>query len=395
VDGKKHLLAALTPKSTKHFVFISTNPSWSGGGETLWIATAIAALEYGYRVTAYIAPGLENHLDAKRMAAAGAKVLTWKLGAGLPSIFERIARKLFGLGHRKPYFWKNHLPRDADVFCINQGGPFCVTFLDDLPEVLLERRKPFVCLARSDRMVHPMTSEWRLKAQTFFLQCNSYVTASEANLESASRMLAMPLRGMSLHSPIADFSGSVTDWPQEDTLQLACVGRLLARDKGQDILLASLAREAWKNRAFRLSIYGDGPDLNYLQELCSMLKLNEKVVFAGRIPNSGVAWRNCHLAILPSLSEGTPQVMLEAMLCNRAVVATAVGGIPEWLQEGRGGFLAEAPTADYLESALERAWNNKNLLFEMGKTARKSALSKMVLYPDKFLLKHMEKINDL
>jgi hypothetical protein len=47
-----------------------------------------------------------------------------------------------------------------------------------------------------------------------------------------------------------------------------------------------------------------------------------------------------------------------------------------------------------LESALERAWNNKNLLFEMGKTARKSALSKMVLYPDKFLLKHMEKIND-
>jgi glycosyltransferase involved in cell wall biosynthesis len=74
--------------------------------------------------------------------------------------------------------------------------------------------------------------------------------------------------------------------------------------------------------------------------------------------------------------EGAPQSLLEAMLCRRPCVATAVSGIPEWVEEGRTGFLAEAPTVHHLRLALERAWENRHRWAEMGEAARAACLAK-------------------
>lgn len=57
------------------------------------------------------------------------------------------------------------------------------------------------------------------------------------------------------------------------------------------------------------------------------------------------------------------------MLCGRPCVATNVGGNPELIRDGVNGFLAEAPTVDLLDETMNRAWENRHRLKEMGQAA--------------------------
>lgn len=164
--------------------------------------------------------------------------------------------------------------------------------------------------------------------------------------------------------------------PEAQVIEMACVGRLRVGDKGQHLLLAALSEEPWRSRSYRLSFYGEGPDRKYLEELVEFYGLGDKVCLAGHTSDIAGIWRRSHLAVQPSFVEGAPQSLLEAMLCRRPCVATAVSGIPEWVEEGRTGFLAEAPTMHHLRLALERAWENRNRWREMGKAAREACFAK-------------------
>ncbi len=168
---------------------------------------------------------------------------------------------------------------------------------------------------------------------------------------------------------------------------MACVGRLRVGDKGQHLLLACLAEEPWRSRPYKLSFYGEGPDRKYLEELVEFYGLGTKVQIAGYTKDIEGVWSRSHLAVQPSFVEGAPQSLLEAMLCRRPCVATAVSGIPEWVEEGRTGFLAEGPTVHHLRLALERAWENRHRWREMGEAARKACLAKRNPDPAGTLLK--------
>jgi glycosyltransferase involved in cell wall biosynthesis len=190
--------------------------------------------------------------------------------------------------------------------------------------------------------------------------------ASESPISSANTPASLPATSHSL--PAAA--------PEAQVIEMACVGRLRAGDKGQHLLLAALAEEPWRSRSYRLSFYGEGPDRKYLEELVEFYGLGEKVHFAGHTKDVGEIWRRSHLAVQPSFVEGAPQSLLEAMLCRRPCVATAVSGIPEWVEEGKTGFLAEAPTVHHLRLALERAWENRHRWREMAEAAREACLAK-------------------
>ena len=164
--------------------------------------------------------------------------------------------------------------------------------------------------------------------------------------------------------------------PEAQVIEMACVGRLQVADKGQHLLLAALSEEPWRSRPFRLSFYGEGPDRKYLEELVEFYCLGDKVCLAGHTSDVAGIWKRSHLAVQPSFVEGAPQSLLEAMLCRRPCVATAVSGIPEWVEEGKTGFLAEAPTVHHLRLALERAWENRHRWAEMGEAAREACLAK-------------------
>ena len=157
---------------------------------------------------------------------------------------------------------------------------------------------------------------------------------------------------------------------------MACVARFEVRDKGQDLLLEALADPVWRERDFRLDFFGSGPDREILEDLISFYRLGDKVRIVGFESDIRKIWGDHGLLVLPSLSEGTPISLIEAQLCAQASLVTRVDRYPEWVEEGKTGFLAEAPTVYHLRLTLERAWENRHRWAEMGNAARAACLAK-------------------
>jgi glycosyltransferase involved in cell wall biosynthesis len=70
-------------------------------------------------------------------------------------------------------------------------------------------------------------------------------------------------------------------------------------------------------------------------------------------------WASHHALVLPSRYEGLPLSLVEAMLCGRPSIVTNVSGNTELLEDNVTGFVAAAPTASFVDEALERAWNRR------------------------------------
>jgi glycosyltransferase involved in cell wall biosynthesis len=101
--------------------------------------------------------------------------------------------------------------------------------------------------------------------------------------------------------------------------------------KGLDILIDALALLDKSGQKFQCAIVGTGPQQAELQNRIERLNLNNRVKLAGPRPLEELPlwYQASHLVVLPSRSEGVPNVLLEAAACGRPFVASRVGGIPE------------------------------------------------------------------
>ena len=151
-------------------------------------------------------------------------------------------------------------------------------------------------------------------------------------------------------------------WPAAQRVVLA-VGRL-DPIKGLDLLVESmerLVRRGGEDVACRL--VGDGPAREALHRAVRARGLEERVRFEGVVPPERLAawYAAADCVCLLSHSEGCPNVVLEALACGRPVVATAVGGIPEFVRAGVTGLLVTRrdpeTVADALAAALAHAWS--------------------------------------
>jgi glycosyltransferase involved in cell wall biosynthesis len=162
-------------------------------------------------------------------------------------------------------------------------------------------------------------------------------------------------------------------WPlpgRDGELRFACVGRLEPTGKGQDILFEALATPAWATRKWRLHLYGDGLNRGSLESWSRRLGLSDRIVFEGWVTGIEKIWALNHVLVMPSRIEGLPLSVVEAMLCGRPVVATAVAGA-EVIEDEITGFLAEAPTVSCVADALERFWARREDAREIGAMAAK------------------------
>jgi glycosyltransferase involved in cell wall biosynthesis len=167
---------------------------------------------------------------------------------------------------------------------------------------------------------------------------------------------------------------------------MACVARLSAAYKGQDLLLETLAGDAWRGRDWHLSFCGSGPDRAHLEGLARLYGLADRVQWKGHLPDVRSIWAEHEILVLPSRSEGTPLALVEAMVCGRPAVVTDAGGNAERIEEGVSGFVAEGATVRSFAAALERAWASRDRWREMGGRAREVALSRLDPDPGSSLL---------
>jgi len=144
-------------------------------------------------------------------------------------------------------------------------------------------------------------------------------------------------------------------------VRLATVASL-TRKKGHDVLLRAVARLREGGVDFALALAGDGVERRRIEASIARLHLGDRVHLLGAVANVADVLAAVDLFVLPSLVEGLPLALLEAMATGKAVIATAVGGVPEVVQSGVNGLLVppgdDAALADAIatlaRSAAER-----------------------------------------
>ncbi|QGW64637.1 glycosyltransferase [Lysobacter soli] len=129
----------------------------------------------------------------------------------------------------------------------------------------------------------------------------------------------------------------------------------LSSEKNLAMLLRAFAPVASRHPHAVLMIVGDGPERESLETLAGELALNGRVRFLGMRHDMPAIYTLTDHLVLPSLTEGMPLVVLEAMACEVPVIASAVGDIPRLLEHSAHGRTVPPGDAEALESALEAA----------------------------------------
>jgi glycosyltransferase involved in cell wall biosynthesis len=119
-----------------------------------------------------------------------------------------------------------------------------------------------------------------------------------------------------------------------------------------------------------LTIIGDGPLRPELQQFAKELRIETRVAFLGVRNDIPALLAETDIFVLPSLREGTPMSLLEAMAAECTCVASAVGNIPQIIREEQTGLLVTAGDATSLSEALARLVDNPPLRSSLAKAAR-------------------------
>jgi glycosyltransferase involved in cell wall biosynthesis len=153
---------------------------------------------------------------------------------------------------------------------------------------------------------------------------------------------------------------------------LLVVGRLRIR-KGVDVLLAAMPELLRRHPAARLLIAGDGEHRAALERAAAALALGEAVSFLGRADAMRVRrlLRGAAALVVPSIYEGMPLVVLEAMEASVPVVASRVSGIPEVVEDGYTGWLVPPEDPPSLASALASALDDPAAASRRGAAGRR------------------------
>jgi glycosyltransferase involved in cell wall biosynthesis len=150
----------------------------------------------------------------------------------------------------------------------------------------------------------------------------------------------------------------------------------LSEEKGLNHLIEALRILSRHHDAFKAVIIGEGPERQSLQAMTNEAGLSARILFAGYRKDAFHYLPHFDVFVLPSLTEGLPITILEAMQAEVPIVATRVGGIPAALENGKSGILVEPGNASALADAVTRVWSDPQGAAERGKNARENALTK-------------------
>lgn len=165
---------------------------------------------------------------------------------------------------------------------------------------------------------------------------------------------------------------------------ILCVANLICY-KGHRYLLEACALLRDRGLPCTLVLVGDGPEREELEERAAGLKID--VRFLGHRRDIAQLLARADLCVLPSLTEGLSNAVMEAMAAGKAIVATNVGGTGELLRDGRG-ILVPPGDAEALARAISRVLQDAELSASLGVHSREWARSH--LRADTMVQRHIE-----
>lgn len=158
--------------------------------------------------------------------------------------------------------------------------------------------------------------------------------------------------------------------------RIVCVGRL-SPEKGQAGLIEAFAQVRAAGVAAELVLVGDGPDRQGLAAIVAECGLTQDVTFLGRLPEPETlaTIASADILALPSLMEGLPVVLIEAMALGVPVVASQVAGIPELVIAGETGLLFAASDWRALADAIHRLLDDPALRTRLSSAAKDKVIA--------------------
>lgn len=159
-------------------------------------------------------------------------------------------------------------------------------------------------------------------------------------------------------------------------VRLLCVGRLSAA-KAQTLLVQACAVLRDEGLDFSLTLVGEGPDRSRLENTIARLGLGQHLQLTGALNQAAVRAQFAHadIFVLPSLAEGIPVVLMEAMSSGVPCVSTPVNGIPELILHEQTGLLATPGDVSSLASQLRRLIQEPALRRRLAQAARAKVLT--------------------
>jgi glycosyltransferase involved in cell wall biosynthesis len=147
---------------------------------------------------------------------------------------------------------------------------------------------------------------------------------------------------------------------------IVTAGRL-SPEKGHIYLVNAIPLVLSKYPEVHFIFCGDGECKNQLEKRASQLNIQKNCHFIGFRRDLPDIFRIMEFQVLPSLTEGLPNVVLEGFSNSRTVVATAVGGVPEIVSDKKNGILVPPGDSKSLESAILALLQNPNMSIHMGR----------------------------
>jgi glycosyltransferase involved in cell wall biosynthesis len=175
-----------------------------------------------------------------------------------------------------------------------------------------------------------------------------------------------------------DFDSKVPNLTKQETFEkfgmlqqyfnIGCIARL-HEQKGQKYLLEAMKMISDDN--FRLYIVGDGPEKESLLTLKNELNLHDRVVFLGEHRDKDYLnlLNSFDAIVMPSLYEGLPRTLLDAMYFKQAIIASAVDGNKEALKDNVSGLLIKPKSAIEIVNSLKTLKDNAELRKTLGENA--------------------------
>jgi glycosyltransferase involved in cell wall biosynthesis len=181
--------------------------------------------------------------------------------------------------------------------------------------------------------------------------------------------------------PVSDYqhpSVSRHAWRKEHgftdvDLLFVCVARL-EKQKNHSMLLKAFAHAFRASGPGQLVLAGDGACRQELERQVRELRLEGKIHFLGRCTDIPELLGASDVFVLPSQNEGNPLALMEAMAAGLPVVATAVGGVPELLEDRKSGFLVAPGDWEALGGAMMRLLGNIEMRRRMAASAAQRAI---------------------
>ncbi|RTY71267.1 glycosyltransferase family 4 protein [Flavobacterium sp. LB2P53] len=358
--------------NSKKIFFTTENISW-GGSELLWSRTVAELSQFSFSIAVCVHEKLKLPQELLSLEK-DSKIQIFIHSNSILSIWKRMLNRF--LPYRKRFKSSNlrHkfiLDFNPDLIVMNQGFNFNAV---DLMLFALKNNLSFVTISHAVNEGLWPNLDLRKKMLQGFNKSQKNYFVSHDNLLVTQNQLGIILDNAAVIRNPYNVSFAIDlDFPKLDTFHLAFVGRYDFCAKGQDVLLQVLAETKWKSRNLWVNFYGEGNDVENLKDLVEMYQLTNVMIHSHTATEE--IWKMNQGLILTSRFEGLPIVVVEAMLCKRLVIVTNVSGNAEFVQDNESGFIAAAPRPEYVDEALERAWEQRKNWEAIGNKAREEIIT--------------------